>query len=659
MPLLVLLWVMGLMIFSIRFLGGLAYTQRLKHHKTYAVSKEWDLKLKQMVDKMKVSRPVSMLESALIKMPMVIGYFKPVILMPLGALSNIPADQLEAIISHELAHVLRKDYVINIIQSVIEVFFFFHPAVWWISKNIRIEREYNCDDLTIKFYDDPLIYVKALANIKEMETNNEYTRFVTAFSNGKDQLLERIHRMINRPKIKSGFSEGVILVVFLIFSVLTISTTAAISMRENNYDPLMKEGQKEIESVVPARSDQPLNLEVFSEDAGNSYATKGETEATIPEKKPILNKKPEEADLLRMNTIPENQLLVTEHSFIIPDTTDEERKAIREKIEQEYQEALKQKKAAEFEVQKALKEQQEAMDEYNKVLKEQQEIMHEQHRKAREEYREQLREIYKNDTLRPDRGDLLEDMWIDKDWEYDFDLETLEGLEDVWSFKEFDDNILLYAKPGAWTIYRDSLSDQDDFYFDNSGSPFKNWHDCDSGDFNWQFHGDSNNVFRYGAIPFPEPHENYFLFDEYADQMDMAYDLLEDELIIIDGKVRGLDLAHERLLLEERERAEDLAMIYEDEFPDGVFVPHSGVSVFPDSPDLGLIYALYKLEKIFKTELLKDGLIEKGEDYIVEINSKSLIINGEKQSREVYKKYKRLLESASVEEIEDSRTFVF
>ena len=583
MPLFVLLWMMGLMVFSIRFLGGLAYTQRLKHHKTYAVSKEWELHLKQISQKMKVSRPVKMVESAIIKMPMVIGFFKPVILMPLGALSNIPADQLEAIISHELAHVLRKDYIINIIQSVIELFFFFHPAVWWISKNIRIEREYKCDDLTLKFYDDPLIYVKALANINEMETNNEFGRFATAFSNGKEQLLDRIQRMINTPRKKSSFPEGVVLIIFLVFSVLAISTTAAISLREENYDPFLKNNQTKHTSINHPGSEQSLNLEI------NPLVEKNDQFSIAP--------------------------------VFIPDTLDKEKEAEHERIKKQYEQALKLKQEAEYEMQKAITEQQEAMEEYRKAVREQREVILEQHRAAREEYHQKLKDIYKNDTLGSHYDGFIEDFEFDTDWDFDFDKEAFNSQLEMWSLDENNNNLFFYSKPGVWTVFCDSLADFGDIYFDE-------------GNFHYQY-------------------------DNYMDKIYEHNDLLEDELMIIDEQIRALDLDYEQLVLENMPRIEDLAFFDEDVYPRGVYVPHGNIGFYPDKPDLDMIYNPFKIEKIVKSELLKDGLIKRGGDYIIKINPKSMIINGEKQPRDVYKKYKRLLESATGDEIEDGRTFMY
>ena len=113
-------------------------------------------------------RKVLLLESALVKVPMVIGYFKPMILMPLGAVNNLSAQEVEAILAHELAHVWRNDYLLNILFSFIEVLFYYHPAVWFISANIRSERENCADDLAIQLCGNSLTYAKALVSLQKL-----------------------------------------------------------------------------------------------------------------------------------------------------------------------------------------------------------------------------------------------------------------------------------------------------------------------------------------------------------------------------------------------------------------------------------------------------------------------------------------------------------
>ena len=94
---------------------------------------------------------------------MAIGWLRPVILLPISVMTGLDEDQLRAILAHELAHIRRYDYLVNILQSAIEVILFYHPAIWWLSHRIRAERENCCDDLAVACCGDTLLYARTLA----------------------------------------------------------------------------------------------------------------------------------------------------------------------------------------------------------------------------------------------------------------------------------------------------------------------------------------------------------------------------------------------------------------------------------------------------------------------------------------------------------------
>src|SRR5207249_2224703 len=116
--------------------------------------------------RVQVPRPVRLLVSAIVQVPTVIGELRPIILMPIGALSGLPPDQVEGLLLHELAHIRRHDYLVNIFQSIVEALLFYHPGVWWISGHIRRERELCCDDLAVSVIGDVLTYARALAELE-------------------------------------------------------------------------------------------------------------------------------------------------------------------------------------------------------------------------------------------------------------------------------------------------------------------------------------------------------------------------------------------------------------------------------------------------------------------------------------------------------------
>ncbi|MCU0446826.1 MAG: M48 family metalloprotease [Microscillaceae bacterium] len=222
LPLIVSGWLLGITILMLRFLGGIAYLQRLKHYKTQAVSDFWQGTTNYLARQMKLKKTVSLLESAVVKVPMVIGWLKPVILLPIGTLNGLTARQVEIILAHELAHVYRHDYLVNILQSLVEIALFFNPFVWWISASIREERENCCDDLAIQVTnEDQLAFAQTLVSLEEMRWQS--IGLVPAFLGDKGSLLGRIKRLVQQNTPNSTFSEGFISALLLVFC-LTIAS---------------------------------------------------------------------------------------------------------------------------------------------------------------------------------------------------------------------------------------------------------------------------------------------------------------------------------------------------------------------------------------------------------------------------------------------------
>jgi len=139
-------------------------------------------------------------------------------------LTGIPENQIEAIIAHELAHIKRHDYLVNILQSIIEIIFFFHPAVWYISSLVRNERENCCDDIALPLCDGSLTYAKALISVQEIVPGKVYS--AVAFSGQKKQLLNRIKRMIMKPEMKSNLNDKIIASLIVIIGIVTLTVSA-------------------------------------------------------------------------------------------------------------------------------------------------------------------------------------------------------------------------------------------------------------------------------------------------------------------------------------------------------------------------------------------------------------------------------------------------
>src|SRR5437870_3197950 len=150
--------------------SGWATPRRLATAGTRPVSEAWRQALARLARQLRVSRPVRLLASALIEVPAVIGWWRPVILIPVSVLAGggLTPLQLDALLAHELAHVRRHDYLVNLLQAVVETLLFYHPAVWWVSARVREERERCCDDLAVAACGDVRVYATALLRMEQL-----------------------------------------------------------------------------------------------------------------------------------------------------------------------------------------------------------------------------------------------------------------------------------------------------------------------------------------------------------------------------------------------------------------------------------------------------------------------------------------------------------
>ena len=212
LPLLVLAWLLGLLAMSLRMLGGLLYVQRLRRYRVRPLPAAWQERLVALAARSGVPRPVALLESALVRVPLVVGHVRPVILLPLGAVAGLSPAYLEAILAHELAHVLRRDYLVNLLQTVAEALFFYHPAVWFVAGCVRTERENCCDDTaTALVGGDPLRLARALTALAEWSQSAAVPpapRLALAALNRPGALLLRVRRLVQCRPAAPTLAEG-------------------------------------------------------------------------------------------------------------------------------------------------------------------------------------------------------------------------------------------------------------------------------------------------------------------------------------------------------------------------------------------------------------------------------------------------------------------
>ena len=206
------MWAAGVSLLLIRMAGGWWRVRRLHRLALASELSAWQPVCDRIAASLTVKTIVRVAESALVETPSVVGWLQPVILLPVSALSGLTPAQVEAILAHELAHIRRHDFAINLLQSIAETLLFYHPAVWWMSARIRAEREYCCDDVAVAFSGDALNYASALA---ELETRRSV--MVLAASGGS--LLDRVGRLLRVPADDGAQTTGwlVTLVLTMLF----------------------------------------------------------------------------------------------------------------------------------------------------------------------------------------------------------------------------------------------------------------------------------------------------------------------------------------------------------------------------------------------------------------------------------------------------------
>ena len=247
LPWLAPFWIAGVLFFQLRGVAGWVAARGLRRRGVCAATVFWQERIDRLAARVRLSRPVTLLESCVAEVPVVIGYIRPVILMPVGLLAGLPAGQVEAILLHELAHIRRHDYVVNLMQIVVEGLVFYHPAVWWISGVIRAERENCCDDLAVATQGDALAYAAALTALEQKR--GAVREAVLAATGGS--LVKRVRRLLVQP-------EGPRAALTPVFSaaVLTISLAAAMVAWQAAPPPApllaqVKEAPTPIETATP------------------------------------------------------------------------------------------------------------------------------------------------------------------------------------------------------------------------------------------------------------------------------------------------------------------------------------------------------------------------------------------------------------------------
>lgn len=192
LPWLAPIWIMGVVVFYLRHIAGWLTARRLRTTGICCAPQFWQDRLEHLARSLRLSRPVALLESSLVAAPVMIGHLRPVILIPIGLLTGMSVEQIECILLHELAHIRRYDYLVNMVQTSIESLLFYHPLVWWISRVIRTEREHCCDDWAATVSGNTYEYARALTALEQ----SRWGASESALAATGGSLVKRIRRLL-------------------------------------------------------------------------------------------------------------------------------------------------------------------------------------------------------------------------------------------------------------------------------------------------------------------------------------------------------------------------------------------------------------------------------------------------------------------------------
>jgi beta-lactamase regulating signal transducer with metallopeptidase domain len=218
-------WLIGVLALLTRLLGSWFYLRTLRMKGIEAIDNQYLNLFKTLQNRLNINTKVDLYLSKLVKEPITFGYLKPIVLIPIGLINQLSEQEVEAILLHELAHIKRNDFLINIIQNCIEITLFYHPVIWWISNQVREIREECCDDMAISIQKNKTTYAATLVQVQRYSYSlTSKIKLVMAATGKKGQLTQRIHRLFTEKTAKKqrGISFPLILLTLVVgsFSLL-------------------------------------------------------------------------------------------------------------------------------------------------------------------------------------------------------------------------------------------------------------------------------------------------------------------------------------------------------------------------------------------------------------------------------------------------------
>jgi uncharacterized protein (TIGR03435 family) len=251
LSLLVTLWLAGVFILLTRLSAGCWRIRKLQAVARLEKPSRWQSPAEGIAARLGLTRGFTVIETVRVATPTVIGWLRPVILLPVAAMAGLSTRQVEAILAHELAHIRRHDFLINLLQTLAETMLFYHPAVWWISRRIRTEREHCCDDVAVAVSGDPAEYAAALAELASWSIAHP----ALAMAATRGPLVDRVRRLLRLPDADRKPRRTAVAVAIVLTSIVGIGALGAILRAQ----PVVADG----DPFGPPRVNQLLGFKLF------------------------------------------------------------------------------------------------------------------------------------------------------------------------------------------------------------------------------------------------------------------------------------------------------------------------------------------------------------------------------------------------------------
>jgi beta-lactamase regulating signal transducer with metallopeptidase domain len=241
-PFLVVAWFAGAFLMGFRLMGSWIYLNNLGKKGIQTPTDEWNLLFRDLCTKMGIQRPVQFFISDRVQEPITLRHLKPIVLFPIGLVTQLSMEQVEVVLLHELAHIKRWDYLVNWVQSLLELLFFYHPAVWWLSGQVRSAREHCCDDLVLQAGQQRrMLYAQTLTQVSAYSLNSKSKLAMSLNGNNNNSFTFRVKRLFGQVDQRFDWQKSMISGMLVLFVVLVAMFNTSSVFADENKEPINTE----------------------------------------------------------------------------------------------------------------------------------------------------------------------------------------------------------------------------------------------------------------------------------------------------------------------------------------------------------------------------------------------------------------------------------